>query len=111
MEKETVCGHNCGCQSGDECHAEPALKLFEIHDSEKSFKEDYDHENGQYINHCIFCTDYFMGHKRRVCCKVCQDNIPKCEQCNDTGYYHIGGSFGGSVQTQRCDCQFQTNNL
>lgn len=27
-----------------------------------------------------------------------------CPLCNNTGEYSFGGSFGGSVQTQRCPC-------
>ncbi len=33
--------------------------------------EDFSHENGNYQNRCIHCDCLFMGHKRRVTCKVC----------------------------------------
>ena len=29
------------------------------------------HENGQYMNTCHLCHATFMGHKRRVTCRVC----------------------------------------
>lgn len=27
-----------------------------------------------------------------------------CPLCNNTGEYHFGGSFGGSVQIRKCNC-------
>jgi hypothetical protein len=33
--------------------------------------EDFSHENGNYLNNCISCKKDFIGHKRRVVCKVC----------------------------------------
>lgn len=96
------CGHNCECKSGEDCHGQPALNLIELHDSERSFKEDYGHENGQYVCICFMCKQKFMGHKRRVICKSCS---PKCDTCFDKGYYTMGGSFGGAVQTIQCTCQ------
>lgn len=38
---------------------------------ERSFTEDYVHENGHYFNTCCHCLRQFIGHKRRVICKVC----------------------------------------
>jgi len=43
----------------------------ELRKSEKSWQEDYSHENGNYMNHCIFCKEEFIGHKRRCICKKC----------------------------------------
>jgi len=40
-------------------------------DSIKNWEEDYSHENGNYINKCIECKEYFFGHKRRCICKEC----------------------------------------
>ena len=39
--------------------------------NERDFPEDYAHENGTYFNECHFCKSAFVGHKRRVTCKVC----------------------------------------
>ena len=80
MSKETnplreeieICTVNCKCQTGEDCHGEAALNLVELHDSERSFPEDYNHENGQYVNKCFGCNKFFMGHKRRVTCKSCE---------------------------------------
>lgn len=33
--------------------------------------EDFSHENGNYQNKCCHCGVIFVGHKRRVVCKVC----------------------------------------
>lgn len=33
--------------------------------------EDFEHENGQYLNKCVTCGNTFHGHKRRVTCKLC----------------------------------------
>lgn len=43
----------------------------------KDFPEDRPHENGNYINMCAVCSSYFTGHKRRVCCKECQNKSPE----------------------------------
>jgi hypothetical protein len=44
-----------------------------LRESKKSWKEDFKHENGNYLNVCVQCNDEFLGHKRRVICKECQD--------------------------------------
>lgn len=41
----------------------------------RSRPEDVAHENGGYLNTCHYCQQRFMGHKRRVVCKVC-NSIP-----------------------------------
>jgi hypothetical protein len=40
--------------------------------SPKNWIEDYPHENGNYVNKCIQCGEFFLGHKRRVICRECQ---------------------------------------
>jgi hypothetical protein len=35
--------------------------------------EDAAHENGNYQCRCVHCGRMFIGHKRRVTCKVCAD--------------------------------------
>lgn len=40
------------------------------------FPEDFEHENGMYMNKCCHCQVTFLGYKRRVSCKVC-DTISK----------------------------------
>lgn len=46
----------------------------EADSSARNWVEDYQHENGMYINSCVGCKLPFMGHKRRVTCKECADN-------------------------------------
>ena len=36
-----------------------------------NWQEDYSHENGQYFNTCVYCPRHFLGHKRRVVCRIC----------------------------------------
>lgn len=36
-----------------------------------SWPEDFDHENGCYECSCAYCHRHFLGHKRRVVCKIC----------------------------------------
>jgi len=42
---------------------------------ERSWPEDYAHDNGHYFNTCYRCQRQFMGHKRRVACKVCSETL------------------------------------
>ncbi len=37
----------------------------------RNWTEDAPHENGKYQCTCVFCKETFIGHKRRVVCKVC----------------------------------------
>jgi hypothetical protein len=39
----------------------------------RSFSEDFEHENGKYLNRCISCNELFLGLKRRVVCKLCSE--------------------------------------
>lgn len=47
-----------------------------------SWPEDFAHENGNYQCRCICCNDLFMGHKRRVVCRVC--DVPSFREELDT---------------------------
>lgn len=42
----------------------------------RNWTEDYSHENGQYVNHCLDCKNTFIGHKRRVICRRCSSLMP-----------------------------------
>ena len=42
--------------------------------TERDWVEDFGSENGQYLNTCLECGGGFIGHKRRIVCKVCADN-------------------------------------
>lgn len=49
--------------------------------------EDKDHENGNYNCRCITCGKTFIGHKRRVECKVCATApapTPRTDGASDT---------------------------
>ena len=47
------------------------MNLKKLMDSHKSWQQDYELENGQYMNNCIYCKSIFIGHKRRIICKEC----------------------------------------
>lgn len=47
------------------------MDMIPNHNSPKNWTEDYQHENGKYICHCVICDEYFFGYKRRVVCKEC----------------------------------------
>lgn len=49
--------------------------FFKVDDS-KNWIEDFEHENGNYINACKICNSDFKGHKRRVFCKDCATTKP-----------------------------------
>jgi len=44
--------------------------------SPRDWTEDATHENGQYQCRCTSCGQMFIGHKRRVTCKVCATPTP-----------------------------------
>lgn len=51
--------------------SEERLSISELRESEHSFPEDYDFENGNYLNRCCQCSKHFVGFKQRVVCKKC----------------------------------------
>ena len=51
--------------------------------SDRDWVEDFTHENGNYMCHCVPCKKFFYGHKRRHCCKLCSE-IEKVRQQNLT---------------------------
>lgn len=44
---------------------------FPSSDKRGDWPEDFTHENGNYMCNCCECGKIFMGHKRRVACKIC----------------------------------------
>lgn len=42
-------------------------------DSDRDWPEDFQGENGCYMNRCCHCEHIFHGHKRRLTCKVCEE--------------------------------------
>lgn len=40
----------------------------------RNWTEDFTHENGNYMNTCVYCKNEFKGHKRRVICKICNND-------------------------------------
>lgn len=46
---------------------------------ERSWPEDFAHENGNYTCACCVCGNQFFGHKRRVVCRLCAEDAPQSE--------------------------------
>lgn len=44
-----------------------------LFENDRNWIEDFSHENGNYSNICILCNNRFLGHKRRVVCKKCNN--------------------------------------
>jgi hypothetical protein len=60
--------------------SEPKKNQLPNFDSPKNWKEDYEHENGNYICTCYSCKESFYGHKRRVVCKTCASEPSPVEE-------------------------------
>lgn len=43
----------------------------------RDWTEDFQHENGNYMNLCCRCNESFSGHKRRNICRICADQSVK----------------------------------
>jgi len=43
--------------------------------SDRDWSEDFSLENGNYLNKCIKCNEFFYGYKRRCICKLCKNKI------------------------------------
>ena len=48
--------------------------MSDILEEKFDWPEDYNHENGDYMNICYVCGRQFRGHKRRVVCRQCADD-------------------------------------
>lgn len=65
----------------------------------RNYPEDYKLENGNYMNTCIRCKLRFFGHKRRVICKSCADNIGHEKTINPTAQIVVDTLKRYSLQT------------
>jgi hypothetical protein len=50
---------------------EQKLKPEHPEHSDRDWTEDFPHENGNYVCHCVHCGENFYGHKRRPLCRKC----------------------------------------
>lgn len=69
---ETVTRGGCACHNRVSCN-ENLIDNFQMHvnNQERNWKEDFHLENGNYMNKCMYCSEAFFGHKRRVVCRLC----------------------------------------
>jgi len=54
--------------------------MSEVPPWDRDWEEDFELENGHYFNICCKCEKEFIGHKKRVICKIC---INTSEQSGD----------------------------
>jgi hypothetical protein len=79
-------------------------------DPERNFPEDYQQENGNYMNKCVYCGNFFMGNKHRNSCKKCDNGsiefftaISKIKKPEDNKCAHAGcWSQGEMVGYAKC---------
>lgn len=72
--------HECRAMADNACARPSICQVHAVQqdaDASRDWPEDFPHENGQYMNTCYLCKNTFIGHKRRVVCKVCSDRLPK----------------------------------
>jgi len=75
-------------------------------DPNRNFPEDYNQENGNYMNKCFYCKNYFTGNKHRFSCKLCdagsieywtvvsQTKKPEDNKCAHAGCWSQGEMTG-----------------
>lgn len=73
---------------------------------ERNWPEDYNDENGNYVNRCLYCEKHFRGHKYRRICKLCdagsieywtklsQTKKPEDNKCAHAGCWSQGEMTG-----------------
>ena len=52
-------------------------------DTDRDWPEDFEHENGKYLNKCYLCQNFFLGHKKRIRCKKCTTNLENAKILNE----------------------------
>lgn len=80
----------------------PPLSLKVLRDTtpeERAWHEDAAHDNGNYYNTCHHCGRTFVGHKRRVTCRVCATEELAAQAQVDaiTQYYRDRNRAGWAV--------------
>ena len=59
---------------------------------DRDWPEDFEHENGEYMNTCCECKNTFTGHKRRFICKACSTS-----QGGEAVAWMLADAVGGSM--------------
>lgn len=65
-------GYANGC-TADEIAAAVMGQFVGVSSTDRNWFEDAAHENGNYECSCVECGHGFIGHKRRVLCKICSN--------------------------------------
>ena len=50
-----------------------------INVTKHDWTDDFKYENGNYSNKCGHCGVMFIGHKRRINCRVCDSTQPEAQ--------------------------------
>lgn len=78
--------------------------------SERDWTEDFEHENGKYFCVCGQCKNIFIGHKRRVRCKLCgYGSNPKTAVKPD--FAKLAEGAWNNTTSQRTDYDAQTKDI
>ncbi len=85
---------------------EASYLLFDNQLDPRNWTEDFSHENGRYMNSCLYCLGKFVGHKRRVSCRECFDK-PMEEIDKSISKEDLKESFNENIKRQQklvADC-------
>jgi len=68
--------------------------------SDRNWTADFEGENGNYSNRCRECKNEFIGHKRRVVCRVCAESrADKKEETQEEMYVNVYKTSQGDLFT------------
>jgi hypothetical protein len=71
-DMEVVTRGGCACHNRVSCQEDLIYNFkMKVDNTDRNWKEDFHLENGNYMNKCMCCSEIFLGHKRRVVCRLC----------------------------------------
>lgn len=73
---------------------------------DRDWPEDFEHENGNYMNTCCECRNTFTGHKRRFICKACSTSQGGAA-VEVVAHLVLGGMFHGGSGPELGDIDYQ----
>lgn len=84
-------------------------QLYDLTDASVESRQLANDRANKYLFDQIKCIlleyDIFLANERNPNIRVVHDNVDSnCPICHGSGEYHTGGSFGGPVIYNRCNC-------